>query len=56
MSVKYDVVPQGRFFAVVRTGPKGGKRTVAVYGDRETAQGVRTALWAAAPLEATEQG
>lgn len=54
--MKYEVTPQGGLFAVVRTGPQGGKRTVAVYTDSDTAKRVRDALWAATPLEATGRG
>lgn len=56
MSIKYEVTPQSGLFAVVRTGPQGGKRTVSVYSDEDTAKRVRDALWAAIPLEATGRG
>jgi hypothetical protein len=38
-------------FAVIKTGPRGGKKVINVYKYRDTADRVRAALTAAARLE-----
>lgn len=53
MSVSYSMVPQGRYIAVVRVGPKGGKRTVGVYKSAKAAADVHLALKRASSEEVT---
>lgn len=52
-NAKYELEPRSHgMWAVVRVGPKGGKRVVAVYKDQGNAMRVQSVLVQAARFEA----